>query len=178
MTVGFELQRLTGLRLFHNHMAVDLALRFFDFGTPPFGRLVRDIRRRVFEEVAHSTLPGLIFTYVWALDDPQDRAFIDDATSVFTASGDGVCFVELEATQAERLRRNDTALRLAEKYPKRDLARSRSLLLDADARYQLNSQSDFFYPELHLKVENTTLEPTEVASRIIERFGLVTVAAG
>jgi guanylate kinase len=32
MTVGLELQHRTGLRLFHNHMSVDLALHFFPFG--------------------------------------------------------------------------------------------------------------------------------------------------
>ena len=52
MAVGFELQRLTGLRLFHNHLAVDLALRFFPFGTPQFSRLVSALRTRVFEEGA------------------------------------------------------------------------------------------------------------------------------
>ncbi len=39
MAVGLELQRLTGLRLFHNHMSADLALRFFSFGTPQYSRL-------------------------------------------------------------------------------------------------------------------------------------------
>jgi hypothetical protein len=52
--------------------------------------------------------------------------------------------VELFATQEERLRRNVTPLRLAEKHAKRDLDRSRELLLDHDAQYQLNSNGDFF----------------------------------
>ncbi|MBC8077907.1 MAG: hypothetical protein H7Y32_17655, partial [Chloroflexales bacterium] len=37
MTVGHELARPTGLKLFHNHMTIDLVLPFFPFGTPPFG---------------------------------------------------------------------------------------------------------------------------------------------
>lgn len=40
MTVGHELAKRTGLKLFHNHHTIDLALRFFPFGTPPFQRLV------------------------------------------------------------------------------------------------------------------------------------------
>jgi 2-phosphoglycerate kinase len=40
MTVGFALAERTGLRLFHNHQTIELALNFFEFGTPPFGRLV------------------------------------------------------------------------------------------------------------------------------------------
>lgn len=52
MTVGHELAARTGLRLFHNHQTIDLVLHFFEFGTPPFERLVGEFRRRIFEEVA------------------------------------------------------------------------------------------------------------------------------
>lgn len=98
MTVGYELEKITGLRLFHNHMTIDLVLRFFPFGTPAFNRLVREFRMRIFEEVAASDLPGLIFTYVWALDDPQDKAFIDEICDIFRSKGARVYFVELFAS--------------------------------------------------------------------------------
>ena len=78
MTVGHELAQRTGLRLFHNHHTIDLVLPFFEFGTPPFSRLVGEFRRRIFEEVAASELPGLIFTYVWAFDDPRDAAAVEE----------------------------------------------------------------------------------------------------
>jgi hypothetical protein len=172
MAVGMELERLTGLRLFHNHMTADLALRFFPFGTPQFSRLVSTFRTRLLEEVADSDLPGLIFTYIWALNDPRDKASVDDLVRIFTNRNASVCYVELSATQEERLRRNETPLRLAEKVPKRDLARSRALLLEHDATYQLNSNGDFFYPDQHIKIDNTHLEPSEVAEQIIAAFGL------
>lgn len=177
MAVGLELERLTGLRLFHNHMTVDPVLQFFPFGSPAFSRLVRDFRCRIFEEVVASDLPGLIFTYVWALDDPGDKDALDALVKVFGDQGAAVCYVELQARQAERLRRNATPLRLAEKKPKRDLARSRAHLLEADAKYQLNTQGTFFYPERHLKVENTALEPLDVAQRIVAHFQLPVQAA-
>lgn len=172
MTVGLELERLTGLPLFHNHMSVDPILRYFDFGTPAFGRLVGEFRRRLFEEVAASELPGLIFTYVWALNDPRDRASVDQLTSIFTAHDAHICFVELQATQAERLVRNETPLRLEQKAPKRDVVRSRQHLLDADVQYQLNSAGDFFYPDRHLRIENSALTPEVVARRVMDHFHL------
>ena len=178
MTVGMELERLTGMRLFHNHMTVDPVLQFFPFGSEPFSRLVGEFRRQIFEEVAVSDLPGLIFTYVWALDDPRDKAHVDDLVKIFEERSSQVCYVELEATQAERLVRNETPLRLAEKKPKRDLANSRVHLLDADRRYQLNTRGAFFYPELHLKIENTALTPVAVAQRIIQHFALPLRLAG
>ena len=41
MTVGQELQKLTGYKLLYNHMVVDLITEFVDFGTPAFHALAR-----------------------------------------------------------------------------------------------------------------------------------------
>ena len=88
MTVGMELERLTGLPLFHNHMTVDPVLQFFPFGSPSFSKLVGELRRCIFEEIAASDLPGVIFTYVWALDDPRDKAHVNALTpDVLVANG-------------------------------------------------------------------------------------------
>ena len=172
MAVGRELERLTGLRLFHNHMTIDLVLPFFEFGTPQFVKLVGEFRRRIFEEVAASELPGLIFTYVWALDHPGDKAFVDELCGIFRERGAGIYFVELETPQEERLRRNETELRLAEKRPKRDLVKSRRNLLEIDAAHRLNTRGDFFYHENYIKIDNTHLPPDEVARRIVAVFGI------
>ncbi len=172
MTVGIELARHTGLRLFHNHQTIDLVLQFFAHGTPPFHRLVGEFRRRVLEEVAGSDLPGLIFTYVWAFDDPADAAVVEEYASIFRASGGRVVIVELEATQAERLRRNETELRLAEKPSKRDVEQSRRRLLAADATYRLNSNGEFDGRADYLRIDNTHLSPEAVADQVIEALGL------
>src|SRR5919205_3229694 len=132
MSVGHELARLTGFRLFHNHMTIELALNFFGFGEPQFHRLVDEFRRRIFEEVAASDLPGLIFTYVWAFDLASDDATVEEYSEIFRARGGRVVYVELETTQEERLRRNETEFRLAAKPFKRDLAASRQQLLELD----------------------------------------------
>jgi hypothetical protein len=63
MTVGLALERLTGFRLFHNHMTVDPVIRLFPFESPAYRRLVQEFRRRIFEEFASSEEPGLIFTF-------------------------------------------------------------------------------------------------------------------
>ena len=76
MTVGRELAHRTGLKLLHNHMTIELLLQFFDFGSPPFRRLTREFRSRLFEEVAGSELPGLIFTFAWALNLESDKAHV------------------------------------------------------------------------------------------------------
>ena len=64
MTVGQAIAERTGLRLFHNHLSIELALRYFEYGTPAFHRISESIRRKVVDEVAASDLPGLVLTYV------------------------------------------------------------------------------------------------------------------
>jgi hypothetical protein len=172
MTVGHALARLTGLKLFHNHMTIDLVLPFFPFGTPPFGRLVGEFRRRIFEEVAASDGPGLIFTYVWALSDPGDTAYVDSLCAIFRERGARVAYAELYAEQAERLQRNRTPFRLEHKPSKRDVEWSDANLRDLDARYQLNTAGDFAYPDAHLRLDTTRLPAEEAARRIAERFAL------
>ena len=172
MTVGHALAARTGLRLFHNHQTIDLVLRFFPFGTPPFQRLNGEFRRRIFEEVAASDLPGLIFTFVWAFDDPRDHAAVEAWSEIFRARGGRVVFAELDATQEERIRRNETEFRLAEKPSKRDLAASRARLLSDDAQYQLNSGGRFDDRADWFRIETTHSSPEDAAEQIVSRFAL------
>lgn len=172
MSVGSELAKLTGFKLFHNHMTIDLVLNFFPFGDARFHRLVSEFRRRVFEEVAASELPGLIFTFVWGLDLDSDKEFIDRSCDIFRETGAEIYFVELQAELSERLRRNETEFRLSEKPPKRDIEFSRQRLLEDEEKYKLNSNNDFFYKDNYLKIENTSLSASEAAQKIVEAFSL------
>ena len=178
MTVGFELQKLTGLRLFHNHMTIEPLLNIFKHGTPQFNLLSAEFRRRVMEEVATSDLPGMIFTFVWALNLPKEKTYIDNLTAIFEREGADVHFVELYAEQAERIQRNKTPLRLENKASKRDIAFSERILVEQDAEYQLNSDGDFFYPDQHLRIDNTHLSAAEVAQIIVEKLDLDTLNNG
>jgi hypothetical protein len=172
MTVGHQLAARTGMRLFHNHHTIDLVLRFFEFGTPPFQRLVGEFRQRLFEEVAASDLPGLVFTYVWDFNDPSDAEAVERYAAPFRTRGSRIVFVELEASQAERLRRNETPFRLEEKPSKRDLASSRERLLALDAQHQLNSRGEHNGRDDYLRLETTKLQAPDVAERIIAHFDL------
>ena len=172
MAVGTELAARTGLKLFHNHHTIDLVLRFFPFGSPTFNRLVGEFRRRIMEGVAASDLPGLIFTYVWAFDQPGDQREVDTYAAIFRARGGSVFYVELQAPQEVRLRRNETEFRLAEKPFKRDLAESRRQLLWLDT-FQLDSRGRFDDRADYIRIDNTERSAAEVAELVIERFGLV-----
>lgn len=171
MTVGQELAKLTGYKLFHNHVTIDLVTEYFDFGTPQFSRLVREFRMRIIQEAAASDLPGLIFTMVWALDLQEDKQFIDELKGIVENEGGKTYFAELEAGIDERLRRNKTENRLKHK-KKGDIAASEARMLGWEGRYRMNSAGDFFYPEEYLKINNSALSAEEAARRIVEAFNL------
>ncbi len=172
MTVGQEIATRTGLRLFHNHMAIEPVLRFFDFGSPAFVRLVDGFRQRLIEEVAASDLPGLIFTFVWAFDQPGEQRALEQYARPFRERGGRVLYLELKASQQARLQRNAGASRLAEKPSKRDVEASQRRLLDMDERCRLNSTTEFEGRADYLRIDNTRLSPEDVAKQIIEQFSL------
>jgi hypothetical protein len=60
-------------------------------------------------------------TCLRAFDQPEDEAGVQGYAAPFYRAGGRVVFVELEATQAERRRRNETPFRLAQKPLKRDI---------------------------------------------------------
>jgi hypothetical protein len=174
MTVGLALEKRTGLRLFHNHLSIEAVLPVFEFGTPPFNRLVENFRVRVFEEVAESSLPGLIFTYVWSFDHPEDQRYVERMKHIFESRGGRTVFVELYADLETRLQRNETAIRLSRKPSKRNVEQSRVRLLGFEGKYRLNSNGDFPLPD-HLWIDNSRLEPDAVADLIVDHFALQSV---
>lgn len=114
-----------------------------------------------------------MFTVVWDFDDPADAALVERYAAPFRERGARVLFLELAADQGVRLERNAGESRLAEKASKRDLEWSNGNLVDMDAKFRLNSVDDFAHiPESHLLIDNTELEPDEVARRAVEYFGI------
>ena len=172
MTVGQELEKLTGLKLFHNHMTIDMVSPFFSYGTPSGRRLVNLFRDEIFKEVAGSDLPGMIFTYVWWFDDKHDWDYINNVASIFKEKGGEICWVELEANVDERLVRNKSEHRLNHKPTKRNVESSEQQLRDGMVNHRLNSLPDEIKEENYLRIDNTNLEPSVVSVKIKERFNL------
>ncbi|RKN84389.1 AAA family ATPase [Paenibacillus ginsengarvi] len=172
MTVGQELAKITDLKLFHNHMTIDLVSNFFSYDSAPGKRLVSLFRQEIFEEVAKSDLAGLIFTYVWALDYQGKWDFIDKISHIFESKGGTVAFVELESTLEERLERNKSPNRLEHKPSKRHVEHSEKDLLNAMQKHRLNSFPGEIKKEHYIRIDNTELTPEAVAHLIKARFQL------
>jgi len=172
MTVGHALEKITDLKLFHNHMSIELVLNFFPFDSPSFSKLVNDIRFGIFTEVAKSDLEGLIFTIVWDFDCQEDEDFIDEVIAVFKPYNAQICLVELRANLEERLQRNRHEDRLAAKPSKRDVEWSEKVLLYHEKEYRMNSQEGEFQGKKIYRIDNTNLSPEKVAQQIKIHFSL------
>ncbi|MBQ1256430.1 MAG: AAA family ATPase [Clostridia bacterium] len=172
MTVGEEVAKKTGLKLFHNHMTIELVSKFFSYGTDAGKRLVHSFRQQIFDEVIKSDLPGLIFTFVWAFNMQEDWDYVDALVKKFENAGAETYVVELQADVEERLRRNKTEHRLMEKPTKRNVEWSESELLRSMDKYRLNSLEKEIPYRNYLKIDNTHLSAEETAEKIVKHFGL------
>jgi len=141
MTVGHELEKTTDLKLFHNHMTIELVSPFFSYGSESGRRLVNLFRKEIFEEVAKSDLEGLIFTYLWYFDQKSDCDYIDNISNIFESKGATIYFVELEADINTRLNRNKHPHRLSHKPTKRNLDKSEKDLKSSMDKHRLNSKN-------------------------------------
>ena len=171
MTVGQEIARRTGFKLFHNHITIEMVAPFYSYGTPEGQRLVEQLRRAFFDAFAADTNSNFIFTFVWAFGHPGEREYIEALADKFSSNGHEIFWVELEATFEERLKRNTTENRLAHKPTKRDTEWSDSHIRETEAKYRFNSENGEMPYETYLRIENTDRSADDVADEICRHFG-------
>lgn len=109
LTVARELAGITGFKLFHNHLTVDLLDSVFEFGSKPFVELREEIWLSVFAQAAESKLPGLIFTFAPEATVRPD--FVQRVVTTVSDAGGEVEFVELICPFEEIKRRIDSPSR-------------------------------------------------------------------
>ncbi len=173
MTVGQAVSRLTGAPLLHNHRVIDLLTDFFPFGSPPFNRLADPIRDLILREAAAAGV-NLVMTAGWPFDKLEVLPIIEGMRAHARSHGGEAYFLELCAPLDVRLERNRHEHRRAHK--KTDWATDEALR-GLTEQHRWNSDGDFPWPEQHLLVDNTDLEPEEVARLVVAHFGLLAAPA-
>lgn len=166
MTVGQALEGRSGLKLFHNHMTIELVAPFFSYGTPEGRALVRDLREVCLQAFAQSDADGYIFTYVWAFEEAGERAYIEGVASTFESKGCEIFWIELTADQTVRLDRNRTENRLHHKPTKRDVEWSDTHLIESEQKYRFTSNEGEIAAANYLRIDNTDLPAEDVAKQI------------
>ena len=165
LTVAQELATMTGYKLFHNHLTVDLALAFFDFGTKEFGKYLDQLRMQAFETAAKGNLAGVIFTFAFAY--PLDTFFVEDVKAIVEENGGAVCFVQLICAREELERRVLNESR--QKFKK---------INTVEKLRELLNRHDLFTPipyEESLTIDTQVTPPRDAAQKIVEHYDLPTV---
>lgn len=157
LTIGRELAKLTGFRLFHNHLIVDAVMAVFDFGSEPFIKLHEQIWLSVFKEAAEQDV-SLIFTF--SPERTVRTTFIQETQDAVEPSGGKVLFIELTCP-IEELENRIENLSRAEFHKLRSLDRFR----------KIRQQGLHIYPTLPnsgLTIDTSQVSPQAAAHRIYE----------
>ena len=171
MTVAESVRDKLKYNLMMNHDSIEVSDRIFGFATPAQREFNAIFREKAFEiAVKHNV--DILFTCVCAFEIPQEREYFTKLADLFESNGGHFYFVELSADIETRLQRNITPHRIERKPSKKDVEWSRANLLRDAERHRLNSEPDEIWFEHHLKIDNTILEPDEVADIIIGTFNL------
>ncbi|HSY37641.1 MAG TPA: AAA family ATPase [Acidobacteriaceae bacterium] len=162
-TVAQHLAALTGYKLFHNHLAVDLLLSVFDFGSQPFVDLREQIWLSVFDHAAATNLPGVIFTF--APERTVRPTFIPAALEVLARHHATVDFIELTCPLPELKQRLDNP------------SRQRFQKLTSTALFdQLHADGVFdasHMPTPRLTLDTSLHTPEAAAALIAQTLGLL-----
>ncbi len=169
MTVGQELMKITDLRLFHNHMTIEPVLEVFGQW---HSRAISRLRDVFFEEFAASDNYGMIFTFMWAFDRPEEWEWVARIADIFRQYDAEIYYAELVAPQEIRLQRNVTENRLKHKASKRNIEDSNRRLVQDDLENRLVSRDGEIPFENYIKIDNSALSAAEAAARIKARFDL------
>lgn len=98
LTIAQQLSKVTKLKLFHNHLTVDLLLSVFEFGSPAFVDLREQIWLSVMLEAIDAKI-GLIFTF--APERTVSEGFLNLLIQEATSCGADVRLVELVCSEAK-----------------------------------------------------------------------------
>jgi hypothetical protein len=165
LTVAEQVARLSGYRLFHNHLTVNALTSVFEFGTAPFTRVLHKLRLDVFGTAADEGI-SMIFTNssAWgggAGGRERFCAFAAEAKRAFEAGGGSVQFVRVTAPLPVLEQRVDAESR-----------RAHGKLLDAGRLHELVLTLD--QTSLHpddLVIDTSVVSPDEAALAVLAATG-------
>jgi cytidylate kinase len=148
-----------GVKVLDNTLTVEAALRLFDFGTEPFVELVERLRLDLLDAAGRAGV-DVVSTFVYA--HPVDRDYVDRLVQASEVHGGVMTFVQLRPSRSVLEHRVDQPSR-AEVAKVRDVAQLRRML----DRYDLTTPIH----DDDLSIDNSSLSPEDVASRIAQAAG-------
>ena len=162
LTVAKALSKITGYKIFHNQLTVDLLSSLLKFGTESYFNFSNKIRIELIGEAARQKVPGIIFTFCYAYK--LDDKFVKKIISKVKKHGGEVHFVQLYCDNQKLHKRVKNPSRLKHKKIKHI-----SKLKKTMARYDLLKPIPFVES---LTIDNSNLSATKTAQKIKKHFKL------
>jgi chloramphenicol 3-O-phosphotransferase len=163
LTVANEIAKLTGFKVFHNHLSIDFIKPVFDFGTPTFWELIGRVRTEV---IAASAREGIslihTFCYEFDVDDEHFKTLIAAAED----NGGDVHLVLLACDDEERKRRigNESRVKIGKLTDPESVNRPGKHIVLTEPLPGRDT----------LRIDTTCTPPDVTARQIVEHYGLAT----
>ena len=161
LTVATELAKLTGFKLFHNHVSIQFVQSIFEFGTKTFWRLTGKYRLEMIEEAAKEGI-DTIFTFVYSKG--EDDQWVKLILRKVRSHGGHVCFVRLYCDRDELVRRVKASQR-----KKLGKVGTEKMLSDLFRKHSLDLEIPF---QRSMSVDTTNRTPKSVAKSIARQYRL------
>jgi len=155
-TIGSIVAAATGLPLFHNHLAVDVALSLFAFGSFGFRNLRAEIWRAAFREAASE---GRSFIFTFHPEATVEPALVDELAAIVAGPGGSMVFVELTCSHATVLDR--LGMESRKRFGK---------LTDPVLYEKIRSEGGFDFPglpESDIRIDTDSVAPADAAQMIV-----------
>jgi hypothetical protein len=162
LTVATELAKLTGFKLFDNHVSIDFVKSVFEFGTRQYWKLIEKYRLLMLREAAKHRI-DTIFTFVY--DNATDNPFVTKTIQTIRKEGGTVCFVRLFCDEEEQGRRVSSKGRR-----KAGKISTKRLLASVLKRHGLGSEVPF---QTSLRIDTTRIPAKKSAGMIARHYKLL-----
>ncbi len=175
--IGHVLAERLGYRFFHNHLTANPVAALFGWVTPRYGEVVDEVRTLLFQRAAADPdIPGVVFTFVWGVDLPEDTAMMEKVKSIFSSAGGRVYFVELLASLEARIAREGTPFRVRHKPNQDDVEAARARQVEFASRYKMNTDGRLPIDSSHIIIDTEAYTPEDAALEIQRQLGLTNSA--
>ena len=162
LTVAKELAKITGFKIFHNHLTNDLLSSVLKFGTQHYWAHVHDMRMNVLKIAAKHKVKGVIYTFCYAhkLDDKNVKHMLKSLGRHDVK----FFFVNLYCSKDELFKRVSSDSR--KKFGK---IKHRKVLTSVLKKWELFKPIPYVK---NLEIDNTRMSPKMVAKKIKAHYEL------
>jgi shikimate kinase len=166
LTVGLALAKLTGYRLFHNHLTVLVARSIFPGPQEPHPNKIRSkmLKKMRIDAIAAAAEADINMIFTLAYSGEVDDVFVNKIVDIVRKHDGHVCFVQLEAPE-------DILMQRVGNQSRKDIAK----LSEPERLKELLKTRDMHATVKHqnvLKIDTSKLSAAEAAQQIVQHFKL------